>query len=112
MSKYSWLKILGEGPIQKKALCIISPECALSVSSSTFGRARFAGLEFAQATFVDEPVRSGVAHGAGPNKDVGLRLDDSERVCAASRVCHNSCLFRLMLPDVHFVGQSTICTSG
>ena len=95
----------GEGRIQKNARCVLSPECALSVWSSGFGRARFAGLEFAQATLVDEPMRPRIAHGACPNKNAGLRLDDGERVCTGSRVCHHSCLFRLGLPDVHFVGQ-------
>ena len=48
-----------------------------------FHGARLAALQLAELAFVDEPVRPGIAHAAGPDQDIGLGFDDSEGVIAA-----------------------------
>ena len=46
------------------------------------GGARLANLELAVCTLVNVPVRPAVAHGACPGDEIGIRLDDGERVSA------------------------------
>lgn len=57
-------------------------------TGSHFGGAGAAGLELAAGTFVDEPVRAGVAHVAVPEDEGGVGLDDPERVGALGRLGH------------------------
>ena len=43
-----------------------------------FHRTRLAAFQLAELTLVDEPVRTRIAHAAGPNKNIGLGFDDSK----------------------------------
>jgi hypothetical protein len=53
-----------------------------------FRHACFAGLQFALGTFVDPPVRSGVAHVAIPEDEGGVGLDHLEGVFALAGLGH------------------------
>jgi hypothetical protein len=53
-----------------------------------FCHASFAGLQFALGTFVDPPVRPGVAHVAIPKDKCGVGLDHLEGVLAFAWLGH------------------------
>ena len=50
-----------------------------------FHRTRLAAFQLAELTLVNEPVRTGIAHAAGPNQNVVLGFDDRKGMIAAGR---------------------------
>lgn len=48
-----------------------------------FHRTRLAAFQLAELTLVNEPVRTGIAHAAGPNQNVVLGFDDRKGMIAA-----------------------------
>ena len=48
-----------------------------------FHRTRLAAFQLAELAFVDEPVRAGIAHAAGPNQNIRLGFDDRKRMTAS-----------------------------
>jgi hypothetical protein len=63
---------------------IISRHC----TDLRFRHASFASLQFALGTFVDPPVRPGVAHVAIPKDEGGVGLDHLEGVFAFAWLGH------------------------
>ena len=61
-----------------------APIPILSISTLRhFHGARLAAFQLAELTFVDEPVRTGIAHATGPNQNIGLGFDDCKGMIAA-----------------------------
>ncbi len=58
------------------------------LSHSDFVGAGTAGLELAVLALEDVPVRAGVAHGADPLDERGLRLEEGKGVVAVARDGH------------------------